>query len=71
MCGSCLEIDKRIEQYRQLLSLTLQASDRAHINELIPRLYLDRVWLHTNPHAEIGVEDENDNYREQASDAQV
>jgi hypothetical protein len=33
MCQSCVEIDKRIEQYRQLLPLTLHPSDREHVTD--------------------------------------
>jgi hypothetical protein len=49
VCESCVEIDRRIEQYRQLLPLTLHPSEREHIDRLIAELYRDRVRLHKNP----------------------
>jgi hypothetical protein len=48
MCESCLEIDKRIEQYRQLLPLSLHASEREHIIRVVGKLDRERVRLHEN-----------------------
>jgi len=49
MCASCDDIDRRIQQYRGLLPLTLQPSERDHINRLIQQLRKDRARLHENP----------------------
>jgi hypothetical protein len=49
MCEACIEIDKRIEQYRQLLPLTILPSERELIDLLIERLCEERTGLHKNP----------------------
>jgi hypothetical protein len=48
MCESCLEINKRIEQYRQLLPSSLHPSEREHINRVVGTLQRERVRLHEN-----------------------
>jgi hypothetical protein len=49
MCQSCIEIDKKIEQYRELLRSTDDQAEVERINQLIAQLYVDRVRLHRNP----------------------
>jgi hypothetical protein len=49
MCQSCVEIDKRIERYRELLRSTTDPAEIERINGLIAKLYADRVGLHQNP----------------------
>jgi hypothetical protein len=49
MCQSCIDIDKRIDQYRQSLRSTTDSLERGRINRLITELYADRVRLHQNP----------------------
>jgi hypothetical protein len=49
MCQSCVEIDKQVERYRQLLRSTTDAAEVERINQLIVQLYADRVRLHQNP----------------------
>jgi hypothetical protein len=49
MCQSCVEIDKRIERYRELLRSTTDRAEIERINRLIAELYRDRVLLHQNP----------------------
>jgi hypothetical protein len=49
MCQSCVEIDKRVERYRQLMRSTTEAAEVERINLLIAKLYADRVRLHQNP----------------------
>jgi hypothetical protein len=49
MCQSCLEIDKRVERYRQLQRSTADPVEVERINLLIARLYAERVRLHQNP----------------------
>ena len=49
MVKSCTEIDKRIEQYRHLLSLTILPADREIIDRLIDQLREERTRLHENP----------------------
>ena len=49
MCESCIEIDRRIEQYRQLLPLAILPSEREIIDRLIERLRGERTRLHENP----------------------
>jgi hypothetical protein len=49
MCQSCVEIDKRIERYRELLRSTTDLAEIERINGLIAKLYADRVQLHQNP----------------------
>jgi K+/H+ antiporter YhaU regulatory subunit KhtT len=46
MCESCVVIDERIEQYRQLLRSTADSLERGRINRLIMELYVERVRLH-------------------------
>jgi hypothetical protein len=48
MCQSCVEIDKRVEQHRELLRSTTDPAEIERINRLISKLYADRVQLH-NP----------------------
>jgi hypothetical protein len=48
-CQSCVEIDKQVERYRELLRSLTQQMEAERINELIARLYADRVRLHRNP----------------------
>lgn len=48
MCQSCIEIDKQIEQYRELLRSTTDATEIERINRLIAHLYGERVRLHQN-----------------------
>ena len=43
MCEACVEIDKRIEQYRQLLPLTILPSEREIIDPLIAQLREERT----------------------------
>jgi len=49
MCESCVVIDERIEQYRQLLRSTADSLEGGRINRLIMELYAERVRLHRNP----------------------
>jgi hypothetical protein len=49
MCQSCIEIDKKIEQYRELQRSTSDQAEVERINRLIAQLYVDRVRLHRNP----------------------
>jgi hypothetical protein len=49
MCQYCVEIDKQVERYRQLLRSTTDAAEVERINQLIVQLYADRVRLHQNP----------------------
>jgi phosphoglycerate-specific signal transduction histidine kinase len=49
MCQSCVEIDKRIEQYRESQRSTADPAEIERINRLIAQLYRDRVLLHQNP----------------------
>jgi hypothetical protein len=48
MCESCLEINKRIEQYRQLLPLNLHPKEREYIDRVVGTLDRERVRLHEN-----------------------
>jgi hypothetical protein len=48
MCQSCVEIDKRVERYRDLLRSTADPAEIERINRLIAKLYADRVRLHQN-----------------------
>jgi hypothetical protein len=43
MCESFVVIDKRIEQYRQLLRSTADFLEKGRINRLIMELYAERV----------------------------
>lgn len=49
MCKSCIDIDKQIERYRELLRSTTEQGEVERISQLIVRLYADRVRLHKNP----------------------
>ena len=49
MCEVCAEIDKRVEDYRQLLRSTTESAEAERINRLIAELYAERVRLHRNP----------------------
>ena len=49
MCQSCVEIDKQVERYRELLRSLTEQVEVERINQLIARLYADRVRLHRNP----------------------
>ena len=49
MCQSCVEIDKQIEQYRELLRSTRDQKEIERISRMIAKLYGDRVLLHRNP----------------------
>jgi len=49
MCQSCVEIDKRVERYRELLRATTDPAEIKRINRLIAKLYADRVRLYRNP----------------------
>jgi hypothetical protein len=49
MCQSCVEIDKRVERYHELLRSTIDPEEIERINRLIAKLYGDRVRLHQNP----------------------
>ena len=49
MCQSCIEIDKRIEQYRESQRSTADTAEIERINRVIGKLYSDRVLLHQNP----------------------
>ena len=47
MCQSCVEIDKQVERNRESLrSMALTKSEAERINQLIVKLYADRVRLH-------------------------
>jgi hypothetical protein len=49
MCHSCIKIDKKIEEYLELMSSTDDQAEVERIKQLIARLYADRVRLHRNP----------------------
>jgi hypothetical protein len=49
MCQSCIDIDKQIERYRELLRSTTKQGEIDRISQLIVQLYADRVRLHKNP----------------------
>ena len=49
MCQSCVEIDKQVERYRELLRSLTEQVEVERINQLIARLYADRVRLHRSP----------------------
>jgi len=49
MCQSCVEIDKQVEQYRELLRLTRDQKEIERISRMIAKPYGDRVLLHRNP----------------------
>jgi hypothetical protein len=49
MCQSYIDIDKRIDRYRQVLGSTADSLERSRINRLITELYAERVRLHRNP----------------------
>lgn len=45
MCQSCIDIDKQVEDCRELLRLTADPAETERISRLITRLYGDRVQL--------------------------
>jgi hypothetical protein len=49
MCDSCVEIDKEIDHYRELLRSIHDLKEVERVNRLIAKLYVDRVMLHRNP----------------------
>jgi hypothetical protein len=49
MCQSCVEIDRQVERYRELLRSTTDPADIERIKRLIAELYAERVRLHQNP----------------------
>ena len=49
MCQSCVEIDKQVEHYRELLRSTRDQNEIERISRIIAKLYGDRVLLHQNP----------------------
>ncbi len=49
MCQSCVEIDKRVKHYRELLRSTTASAEVERFFRLISELYVDRVRLHQNP----------------------
>jgi hypothetical protein len=49
VCQSCIDIDKRIDQLRQLVRSTTDPSEIERINRLIAELYRERVRSHKNP----------------------
>jgi len=49
MCQSCVEIDKQVEKYRELLRSTRDQEEIERISRMIAKLYGDRVLLHRNP----------------------
>jgi hypothetical protein len=49
VCQSCIDIDKRVDQHRQLLRSITDTLEIERINRLIGELYRDRVRLHQNP----------------------
>ena len=48
MCQRCEQIDKRIEQFRQLLRLSLLPAEREHVGGRIKQLGDERARLHEN-----------------------
>jgi len=48
MCQSCVDIDKRVERYRELLRSTTDPAEVERIHRLIAKLYADRVLRHRN-----------------------
>jgi hypothetical protein len=49
MCESCLEIDKKIAEYRESLRPVTDKTEIERINRLIYELYGERVRKHQNP----------------------
>lgn len=49
MCQSCIDIDKEIENHQKRLEGMNDPAEVKRVNELIARLYADRVRLHRNP----------------------
>lgn len=49
MCQSCIDIDKEIEDHKKVLASVADPAEVERINQLIGRLYVDRVRLHKNP----------------------
>ena len=48
MCQSCVDIDKRIDTFRELLRRTTDPAEIERINRQIIHLYGERVRLHRN-----------------------
>jgi hypothetical protein len=48
MCHLCVEIDKKVERYREELRSVTDETEVERINRLIAQLYADRVRLHQN-----------------------
>jgi hypothetical protein len=51
VCQSCIDIDKRIDEYRQALRSTTDLTAIDRIRQTIAQLYADRVRFHQNPQA--------------------
>jgi vacuolar-type H+-ATPase subunit D/Vma8 len=49
MCQSCIDIDKQVEHFRELLRSLTDLAEIERITQLIAKLYADRVRLHQNP----------------------
>jgi hypothetical protein len=49
MCQSCIEIDKQVDRYRELLRSTTDPAEIERIERLISQLYADRVRFHQSP----------------------
>lgn len=48
MCQSCVDVDKQVENYRAILHSLAEPAEIERINQLIAKLYADRVRLHRN-----------------------
>ena len=48
MCQSCVDIDKRIDTFRELLRRTTDPAEIERINRQIIHLYGERLRLHRN-----------------------
>jgi hypothetical protein len=49
MCQSCIDVDKQVEGYRDVLRSTTDQAEIERTKRLIANLYMDRVRLHRNP----------------------
>ena len=49
MCESCVQIDKRIDQYRMVSRSTTDPKEIELIDQLVAHLYAERVRQHQNP----------------------
>jgi len=49
VCQSCIDIDKRIDQSRQLVRSATDPLEIERKNRLITELYRERVRSHKNP----------------------